>query len=536
MNKILIINADSQEFPNILQDKYEVTHKLNFLDIEKNLSEENYNLVIFCVKDNLIETINNIEKIKKNKDISYTCIFVLDYSAYAIPENISLALRTGADDYLFAKKQSNEIIPRIEKLLFLHKKHNEILIKNKTLKETIDLIDRFRLIIDKADNSFVIINKTGEIEWANKGFKKIYNCDIDEFRKKYGNTIFKFSNNPNIKKDIEKCVQTKKSINYIAEGLVADEKFKWIQTTITPIFLNNGGIDKFVLIESDITEIKEAEEALNQKNEYMQALTNHLKSTNILLEEQQKEINAQNEALAKEQEKSESLLLNILPYEVARQLKSKGVAKPRNYRFSTILFLDFVKFTQISQELSPKDLVHKLDSYFSIFDDIISRHYIEKIKTVGDAYLCVGGLPLSNKSNPFNVVLAALEINKYIKDMIEENKTPKGKIWECRIGIHTGEVIAGVVGKTKYLYDIWGNTVNIAARTQQIGEIGRINTTGETHLHIKDYFECEYRGEMAVKHSKKEDMYFVNRIKPKFAEDKEGIFPNQEFLKMINSL
>lgn len=502
----------------------------------KQLSVNTIELILLVIKDNFIEDISSIEKIKRNDKFAEIPILVVDNSPFTIPENIKLVFKSGIDDYIIASKCGVELVARVEKLIIASKRKKGMVAENDTLMETLSLMDKLILFMDKADNSFIVFNLDGEIEWVNEGFTRLYGYSLAEFKLKFGRTIFEASRNSNIESKINTCIETKRTINYVAECQTKSGSFKWIQTTFTPIIAPSGKIERYIAIETDITKLKETEEALNQKNEYMLALTNHLKSANLLLEEQQKEINAQNQAIAEEQKKSEELLLNILPYEVARQLKSKGVAKPRNYRQSTILFLDFVGFTGIAQELSPKDLVQALDSYFSEFDRIIEPHFIEKIKTIGDAYLCAGGLPLSNKSNPFDVVIAALEIQHFINRVENETKTNDGQIWNCRIGIHTGSVIAGVVGKSKYLYDIWGNAVNIAARMQQQGEKDRINISEETYNYIKDYFECESRGKVAIKNCDEVEMYFVNRLKPEYSADDIGIVPNDEFNRMLNSL
>lgn len=281
---------------------------------------------------------------------------------------------------------------------------------------------------------------------------------------------------------------------------------------------------------------KENEELLNQKHEDMLSLTEYLENANHLLEEQKKEINSQKYAIEEEQEKSEILLLNILPFEIARQLKSKGKAKPRHYRMVSVLFADFKGFSNLSRGLLPKDLVSILDSNFVKFDEIVQNNYLEKIKTIGDAYMCAGGLPLSNKSNPINAVLAGMEIQKYMNKLNDEKVLNNEPVWELRVGIHTGEVVAGVVGKYKFAYDIWGTTVNIASRMESAGQVGMVNISETTYEYVRDYFECVYRGKVEARNIGKIDMYFVTGIKSSLSVDGKGITPNEEFYKMLNKL
>jgi len=504
--------------------------------LESFLSDNVIDLIIMVIEENFFEDISSIEKLKHNDEYKNLPVIVVDKSPFYIPNNIQLAFESGVTEYFNNKIEKIEFINRVKNQLKIHKRMSEIIEDNKANVETLELMDKLILFMDKADNSFIIFDINGEIEWVNEGFNRLYGYTVDEFKRKFGRTIFDVSKNSEIKKKVDRCIETKRSINYVAECQTRSGEYKWIQTTFTPILSLSGNIERFIAIETDITKLKETEEALNQKNEYMIALTNHLKSANTLLEEQQHEINAQNKAIEEERKKSEELLLNILPFEVARQLKSKGVAKPRNYKNTTVLFLDFVNFTKLTKSLSPLDLVTTLDSYFKRFDDIIESHFIEKIKTIGDAYMCVGGLPLRNRSNPFDMILAGLEMQKIVSEIIEETKTEEGLKWECRIGIHSGSVMAGVVGKKKYIYDIWGHTVNIAARMQEEGESGMVNISGDTYDYVQDYFDCIYRGKIPVKNAEDVDMYFVKRLKPEYSEDEAGLIPNEAFVKILNSL
>jgi len=220
---------------------------------------------------------------------------------------------------------------------------------------------------------------------------------------------------------------------------------------------------------------------------------------------------------------------------VARQLKSKGKAGTRYYRHVTVLFTDFKDFSKNTRELEPKDLVAILDEFFAKFDEITGKHYLEKIKTIGDAYMCAGGLPLRNKSNPVDAVLAGLEIQDFMQKI---RKIPKPGIpaWELRIGIHTGPVVAGVVGRKKFAYDIWSETVNAAARMENLGEVNRVNISETTYDYVKDYFLCENKGKVNAKNVGEMNMYIVKRIKPEFSADEKGIQPNDEFIRLVNKL
>ncbi|MGI8636504.1 MAG: adenylate/guanylate cyclase domain-containing protein, partial [Segetibacter sp.] len=208
--------------------------------------------------------------------------------------------------------------------------------------------------------------------------------------------------------------------------------------------------------------------------------------------------------------KTDKLLLNILPAETADELKATGFAKAKNYDLVTVLFADFKGFTEISEQLKPDQLVADLNYCFSAFDMITEKYGIEKIKTIGDAYMCVGGLPVRNETHAMDILMAAIEIRDFMV-MYKKEKEARGETpFEIRIGINTGPVVAGIVGIKKFAYDIWGNTVNIASRMESCSESGKINISGSTWLFIKDHFSCTWRGKIKAKGIGEIDMYFVN--------------------------
>ncbi len=212
----------------------------------------------------------------------------------------------------------------------------------------------------------------------------------------------------------------------------------------------------------------------------------------------------------KERKKSELLLLNILPSEVAEELKKKGSADAKLYDDVTVLFTDFKGFTQLSEKLSPKELVAEINTCFSAFDHIMQHYNVEKIKTIGDAYMAAGGLPTPNNTHAEDVVKAALEIQDFMRRHKAEREAAGKLFFEIRIGIHTGPVVAGIVGVKKFAYDIWGDTVNTASRMESSGTVGMVNISETTYGLVKDKFNCEYRGEVEAKGKGVMKMYFVN--------------------------
>lgn len=238
-----------------------------------------------------------------------------------------------------------------------------------------------------------------------------------------------------------------------------------------------------------------------------------------------------------EQEVKANLLLeNILPKDIALELKEKGFVDPREFPDASILFTDFKNFTSITESMLPSDLLKELDGYFFQFDEIVKRYNIEKLKTIGDSYMCVGGIPKKNRTHPIDACLAGFEMQKIMNQMKQIKISISLPFWELRIGIHTGEVIGGVIGKSKFAFDIWGDTVNLASRMETGGEVGKVNISEITYLRVKDFFDCEYRGEIEVKNKGKVKMYFLTRIHPELSLEGKGQVPNEKFNLLYQNL
>lgn len=241
---------------------------------------------------------------------------------------------------------------------------------------------------------------------------------------------------------------------------------------------------------------------LKQEQEKQQILQDQ----NDLLE---KQVDERTFELQKEKQKTENLLLNILPYEVAEELKENGSSEAKYYDEVTVLFTDFVNFTHSSEKMGAEKMLVELNECFTAFDLIMEKHGLEKIKTIGDAYLAVCGLPLKNECHAYQTVLVALDII----DFIEERKKTNPNTLDIRIGINSGSLIAGIVGVKKFAYDIWGDTVNTAARMEQNSQKGKINISESTYQLVKDKINCEYRGKIHTKGKGEMDMYFALETK-----------------------
>lgn len=224
------------------------------------------------------------------------------------------------------------------------------------------------------------------------------------------------------------------------------------------------------------------------------------------------DLRAMNEQIASEQKRSDELLLNILPPAIAQELKTRNKVAAQKYEQATVMFIDFIGFTRVAERLSPEQLVEELDFCFSNFDHIIGQYRIEKIKTIGDAYLCASGLSDKNAS-PSDMIKAALQIQDFLLHLQAERMSQGLPYFEARVGIHTGPVVAGVVGAKKFAYDIWGDTVNIAARFEEVCDPGRVNVSESTYSLAKYEFEWYERGKIAAKNKLPMEMYYVTSLK-----------------------
>lgn len=233
--------------------------------------------------------------------------------------------------------------------------------------------------------------------------------------------------------------------------------------------------------------------------------------------------------------RSDRLLLNILPARIAAELKESDRVAPRYCDMASILFTDFEGFTKMAELLQPKALVDQLDQHFSAFDEIAERHRLEMIKTIGDSYMCAGGVPDANRTHVVDCCLAALEMVDYMAKANERRDKTRQPAWKLRVGLHCGAVMAGVVGRRRFSYDIWGDAVNIAARMTGACDSGKINVSDQVFNRMKRLFDFEPRGNIEVKNKGQLEMFFLVGLKPEFSID-GGRRPSDAFHRECEKL
>lgn len=254
-----------------------------------------------------------------------------------------------------------------------------------------------------------------------------------------------------------------------------------------------------------------------------------IEEQNRLIEEEKNKVIQQQALLQIEKDKTEKWLNNTLPAEAVIELKRSGKVQANSFKVVSLLFTDVVGFTKISEKMSANRLVNKLDVLFRKFDEIIESNNLEKIKTIGDAYMCAGGIPTENSTNPIDACTAAIQIQDYMSRIKFDAIANHEDYWEIRLGINTGPVTAGIIGNLRLAYDVWGSTVNLAQRMEMLGEPGKVTITEATFNYIEPYFECEFKGRVQSKAKTMVDMYVVNRIKPELSINGEGLIPNTRF-------
>ena len=234
--------------------------------------------------------------------------------------------------------------------------------------------------------------------------------------------------------------------------------------------------------------------------------------------------------------KSRELLYKVFPRRIADELADTGQSEPRHFDSVTVLFTDFVGFTKTAETLSPRQLIADLDRYFLRFDQLLAACGMEKLKTIGDAYMAAAGVPEPSGSHALDAAMFGLGLREAVAAIGTDQQAAGLPVFPIRIGLHTGPLVAGVIGEQRFLYDLWGDTVNTASRMESKGEPGRINISAATHALLAPWFECTPRGRIEVKGKGEVEMFFLERLKPEFSVDAAGLVGNAAFAAEVSRL
>jgi class 3 adenylate cyclase/TPR repeat protein len=396
---------------------------------------------------------------------------------------------------------------------------------------------------------FMLKNENKAIEYLNKAYKTAYEnkfqADLIQTAIILGDV---YQN-----RDLDKAIDLKKEAETLALEIGSEPDLRDIYESMSTLYAMKGDYEKAFLYQRKYLAKKDSlfnEETANKIRglqfdfdlEKKQDEIGLLQKEAIIMQEREKRqsnflyasiitavlllllagasfnryiyVKRTNHIIKEQTTRSENLLLNILPRETAYELKQNGKVAAKKFDQVSVMFTDFKGFTQFSEDLSPEQLVKNVDYYFSKFDAVMTKYGLEKIKTIGDAYMCAGGLPFPSEKHPVKMIQAAFEIVEIMEEVIgaeHHHIIP----FEIRIGINTGPVVAGVVGTKKFAYDIWGDTVNVASRMESLSEPGKINISESTYELVKDFFDCSFRGQIHVKNKGMMNMYFVNNFKEK---------------------
>lgn len=357
-----------------------------------------------------------------------------------------------------------------------------------------DTLDKILPFLDENISAF----GTGEHEFGNSFDNVKYNfeCDFTEFKNPL--TINYLYENVRLLSDTVGHVEAETHVEFFDDN---KNHFKlFLRFTNILVFKNNKWLISHIHLSIPSEDQGDGEafplDALQARNNRLTAL----------VEQRTKELEEKTVLLEKEKDKTEKLLFNILPKKIAKELLDNGYSVPVRHENVSVIFTDFVEFTKIASEISPRELVEELNEIFFHFDSLIKEQELEKIKTIGDSYMAVCGLPEPHNEHAFRCIVVARKMLHFIED----RNSKRAIKWQMRIGIHSGPVVAGIVGNDKFAYDLWGSTVNLASRLEGSGLQGRINISEDTYRLIKESIPCEYRGKQIIKGNREVDMYFVN--------------------------
>lgn len=363
----------------------------------------------------------------------------------------------------------------------------------------------FSSLVENANAIIIGTDSMGYItDWNEKSYKVTGYDKQETFAKMFQELLKDEESKANFSILFHSILKGEPLNNYEITIVAKDGESRILLVNATPRKNVLGQVDGVLFVGQDVTELITYRASLEQK---VLERTEALNKSNL-------EIKRQKEATDLEKVKSDQLLLNILPEFVAKELKEKGHVIPRHFKSATILFADLVGFTTLCKGLSPEQILYELNYIFVGFDMIIEKYGLEKIKTIGDGYMAVGGLPVENTTHASDAVNAGLKMIEYVKRVGENNKGTDRPPWQARVGIHSGELTAGVIGRSKFTYDVWGGSVNTASRMESTCEGGKVNISSATYELVKNEFHCIHRGPIKMKNMGELQMYYVSQEIP----------------------
>ncbi len=341
-------------------------------------------------------------------------------------------------------------------------------------KRTEEELRKLARAVEQSGHAIIITDLEGNIEFVNPAFTEITGYTPEEVLGKNTNILRSGKHDASFYKNLWEVISRGDVWYGELINRRKDGKLYWESATISPIFDEKGNITHYLAVKENISERKAIEESLRL-----------------------------------EKERTDALLRNIFPEKVVEEIKATGAATPTLYEHSSIMFADFKNFTQTAEQLPPQELIDLVAHYFSAFDAIVEKYNVEKLKTIGDNYMCASGLPEPSLTHAEDIARAALDMLAFVKEEKQKRSKQGLPFWDIRIGISSGPVVAGVVGQKKYAYDVWGDTVVMAARMEASGEVGKVNVSRSTYELLRDKFKCTYRGVVSAKHKGEVEMYFV---------------------------
>lgn len=360
-------------------------------------------------------------------------------------------------------------------------------------QEITSLIENANAVIIETDSREYIT------QWNKMASQRIGYHKNEAYARRLTKLIAEEPNLPDFSRLLTNVLDGRPLVNHEMKVRAKSGKLLDFLINANPKMNPKGKVIGISMIGHDITELVTYRQSLEKKVDERTRELNH----------SFEEIKVQKSRLEEEQKKSDELLRNILPDRVAAKLKESGQVEPQHYRLATVLFADLVGFTVLGKGLSPEVMLDELSNIFTGFDLILEQFNLEKIKTMGDGYMAVGGVPESNESNPVDAVRAGLAMIDFVQDINRKNSQSGKPPWSLRVGLNSGELVAGVIGKKKFAYDVWGSTVNVASRMDAAGKANCVNISETTYQLVKNDFHCVYRGEIETKNMGKMNMYLV---------------------------